>query len=193
LLSLIEPSKEVVCLLNNRLSKYVPVKYWYSGVVHTELVNDERLTAIGLFAEAFQGLTARFAAQLAEHQLALIEFEVLMRLARSPEGALRMTDLSAQTTLTTSGVTRVIDRLSRDGLVCRRACATDRRSWYAVITDEGRQRLDAVLPGHLALIEEWFIGRLDPDQLTAMIGALRTVRDAVRPDATAGSALPSGG
>ena len=69
---------------------------------------------------------------------------------------------------------------------------TDRRSWYAVITADGRKRLDAVLPGHLALIEEWFIGRLDGDQLTAMIDALRTVRDAVRPDATAGSALPSG-
>ena len=161
--------------------------------MHSEWVNDERLTAIGLFAEAYEGLIARFAAQLAEHQLAPIEFEVLMRLARSPEGMLRMTDLSAQTTLTTSGVTRVIDRLNRDGLVCRRACATDRRSWYAVITADGRTRLDAVLPGHLALIEEWFIGRLDRDQLDAMIGALRAVRDAVRPDATAGSALPSGG
>jgi len=81
--------------------------------VHTELVNDERLTAIGLFAEAYEGLAARFAAQLAEHHLAPIEFEVLMRLARSPDGQLRMTDLSAQTTLTTSGVTRVIDRLNR--------------------------------------------------------------------------------
>ena len=92
--------------------------------MHSELVNDERLTAIGLFAEAYEGLAARFAAQLAEHHLAPIEFEVLMRLARSPDGQLRMTDLSAQTTLTTSGVTRVIDRLNRDGLVCRRACPT---------------------------------------------------------------------
>jgi MarR family transcriptional regulator, 2-MHQ and catechol-resistance regulon repressor len=161
--------------------------------MHSELVHDERLTAMGLFAEAYEGLVARFAAQLAPHRLAPIEFEVLMRLARSPEGMLRMTDLSAQTTLTTSGVTRVIDRLSRDGLVCRRACETDRRSWYAVITPDGRERLDAVLPGHLALIEEWFIARLDRHQLDSVIDALRRVRDAVRPDATAGSALPSGG
>ena len=161
--------------------------------MHSELVNDERLTAMGLFAEAFQGLAARFAAQLAEHSLGPVEFEVLLRLARTPGGQLRMTDLSAQTTLTTSGVTRVIDRLERDGLVSRQACPTDRRSWYSVITATGRKRLDTVLPGHLALIDEWFTGQLHPDQLQTVLGALRTVRDAIRPDAAVGSALPSGG
>jgi DNA-binding MarR family transcriptional regulator len=161
--------------------------------VHSELVNDPRITAVGLFGEAFVGLTARFAAQLAEHRLALVEFEVLLRLARSCGGQLRMTDLSAQTSLTTSGVTRVVDRLERDGLVCRQSCASDRRISYATITAAGRQRLDDVLPGHLALIDEWFTGRLRPGELDALLGALRTVRDAVRPDATAGGGLPSGG
>lgn len=153
------------------------------------LVNDERITAIGLFAEAFAGLNARFNVQLAEYQLAPVEFEVLLRLARSPRERLRMTDLSAQTSLTTSGITRVIDRLDRNGLVRREACATDRRSSYAVITSAGRCRLDAVLPGHLALIEEWFTGRLSADQLAAVLGGLRVVRDAVRPDAAAGATM----
>jgi len=74
-------------------------------VVHKELTDDERLTAIGLFAEAFGGLSARFAAQLAEHQLAPVEFEVLLRLSRSPGGQLRMTDLSTQTGITTGSST----------------------------------------------------------------------------------------
>src|SRR5436305_812407 len=162
-------------------------------MVHTELTADERLTAIGLFAEAFLGLSARFGAQLAEHQLAPVEFEVLLRLARSPQGQLRMTDLSSQTSLTTSGVTRVVDRMDRDGLVCREACPSDRRSSYAVITPAGRQRLDEVLPGHLALIQKWFIGVLSPEQLDRMLESLRTIRDAVNPCATAGSSeVPPG-
>lgn len=156
-----------------------------------ELLADERITAIGLFSEAYSGLIGRFAAQFAEHGLAMIEFEVLIRLARSPEGQLRMTDLSAQTSLTTSGVTRVIDRLERDGLVARTACASDRRSMYAVITAAGRQRLNEVVPGHLALVDEWFTGQLDPDELDALLTALRKIRDAVRPGATAGSTLAS--
>lgn len=147
---------------------------------------------MGLFTEAFTGLTARVSEQLASHGVSIVEFEVLIRLARSPQGQLRMTDLAAQTQLTTSGITRVVDRLERTGLVCREACPTDRRSSFAVITDTGRARMEEVLPGHIELIEHWFTGRLTPDQLAQMLDALRVVRDAVRPEATSGAARTAG-
>jgi MarR family 2-MHQ and catechol resistance regulon transcriptional repressor len=155
--------------------------------VTKDLFDDPRITAFGLFAEAFTGLNARFAVQFAEHGLSGVEFDVLIRLARSPGQQLRMTDLAAQTSLSTSGVTRVVDRMERDGLVCRSACPTDRRSWYAVITTSGRVRLAETLPGHLALIEELFTGRLPGQQLDDVLAGLRLVRDAVHPDATAGA------
>jgi len=155
--------------------------------VSTDL-NDPRFTAIGLFAEAYTGLTNRFATQLEEHRVSPVEFEVLIRLARSPNSRLRMTDLAGQTSLSTSGVTRVVDRMERDGLVRREACPQDRRSSYAVITAAGKQRLDEVLPGHLALIQQWFIGLLTPEQLDGMFESLRIIRDAVNPCATAGTA-----
>src|SRR5687767_2681993 len=132
---------------------------------------------------------AKFAAQLAEHKLAMAEFEVLLRLARSPGGALRMSDLAAQTSLTTSGITRLVDRLERGGLVQRVACPSDRRGLLAEITPAGQHRLTAVLPGHVELIDHWLIGRLPPEGLESLLAALRTVRDAVRPDATAGDTV----
>ena len=150
--------------------------------------SDPRFTAMGLFAEAYAGLTTRFAAQFEEHRISPVEFEVLMRLSRSPGQRLRMTDLAAQTSLSTSGVTRVVDRMDRDSLVCRQACPTDRRSSYAVITEAGLARLDEVIPGHLALIQQWFVGQLEPEQLDGLLEALRIIRDAVNPCATAGSA-----
>ena len=154
-------------------------------------LNDPRFTAVGLLNEAVTGLNARFNAQFDEHRLSPVEFEVLMRLARSPGNRLRMTDLAGQTSLSTSGVTRVVDRMDRDGLVGRQACPSDRRSSYAVITEAGLTRLDEVLPGHLALVQQWFIAQLSPDQLTQMLDSLRTIRDAVNPCATAGSDEPS--
>jgi DNA-binding MarR family transcriptional regulator len=157
--------------------------------VTTEL-EDPRLTAVGLFAEAFSGLTSRFSAQFEEHRLSGVEFEVLMRLARSPQKRLRMTDLAGQTSLSTSGCTRVVDRMDRDGLVRREACATDRRSSYAVITEAGQARLDEVLPGHLELVQKWFIGQLTTDQLDQTLQSLRKIRDAVNPCATAGGDDP---
>jgi DNA-binding MarR family transcriptional regulator len=155
--------------------------------MNSDLVNDPRITTMGLFSEAYGGLMARFTAQWAVHRLAPVEFEVLIRLARSPGTRLRMTDLSTQTSLTTSGVTRVIDRLEREGLVYREACPTDRRSSFAVISEAGQQRLAGALPGHLALIEDWFTGLLAPDELAVLLDGLRKIRDAVRPEATAGS------
>jgi DNA-binding MarR family transcriptional regulator len=142
---------------------------------------------VGLLFEAVGGLSAKLDAQYAEHGLARAEFEVLLRIARTPGQAMRMSDLAAQTLLTTSGITRVVDRLERDRLVERRACPTDRRGAFAAITREGLTRLDAALPGHLDLVEKWFTGRLAPTELESLLDALRTIRDGVRPDATAGA------
>src|SRR5262245_8298895 len=102
---------------------------------------------MGLLAETYGGINARHAVQLADFALSLAAVEVLLRLARTPGGALRMTDLAAQTQLTTSGITRVVDRLERGGLVERRACPTDRRGSFANVTAAGLERLDAALPG----------------------------------------------
>ncbi|MFE9193218.1 MarR family winged helix-turn-helix transcriptional regulator [Micromonospora sp. NPDC007208] len=153
----------------------------------TNVFDDPRITAVGLLFEAHAGLSARFNAQLEEHGLSAVEFEVITRLARSPGNQLRMTDLAAQTSLSTSGVTRVVDRMERDGLITRRACPNDRRSSYAVVTAAGMQRLNETLPGHLQMIEQWFTGQLDPEALAALLDGLRRVRDAAHPCATAGS------
>ncbi|GAB3148334.1 MarR family transcriptional regulator [Micromonospora sonneratiae] len=156
--------------------------------MNQDLLDDPRITAIGLLVETYAGLSARFAEQYEEHGLSPVEFEVLTRLARSPSHQLRMTDLAAQTSLSTSGVTRVVDRLERNSLIRRRACPSDRRSMHAVITQAGLDRLTETLPGHLEIIERWFTGLLEPAALDNLLGALRTVRDAVHPEATAGAA-----
>ena len=143
--------------------------------------DDERLTVMGLLAETWTGLVALTSAQLAEHGLDGVEFEVLLRLFRSPAGRLRMTDLAAQTSLTSSGITRLVDRLVQAGSLQRQACTSDRRATYAVITDAGRHRLGAALPGHLELLERWLVGPLSPEALAGFVGTLRVLRDGLRP------------
>jgi DNA-binding MarR family transcriptional regulator len=154
------------------------------------MLDDPRLTAMGLFAEAFTGLHAKIAPTLAAHGISSADFEVLLRLARSPGGRLRMSDLAAQAGLSTSGVTRVVDRLERAALVGRQTCSSDRRVSYAVITGAGEGLLAEVVPPHLDDVQRWFTGLLSVDQLAALLGALRIVRDRVRPEATLGAAGP---
>jgi MarR family 2-MHQ and catechol resistance regulon transcriptional repressor len=123
----------------------------------------------------------------AAHGLSGSDFDTLIRLARSPGRRLRMTDLAAQTSMSTSGITRIVDRLERAGLICRTRCSADRRSCFAVLTDVGAQRLAADAPDIVAAIERWFTGLLTSEQHDAFIAALHIVRDAVHPDATAGA------
>ena len=149
-------------------------------------LDDPRLTAMGLFAETFGGLHAKLAPTLAAHGVSPMEFEVLLRLARSPGGRLRMSDLAAQADLSTSGVTRVVDRLERSGMVRRETCPSDRRGSFAVLTDAGSQRVAEVVPAHVADIDRWFTSALTADQLAGLLAALRVVRERVRPCATAG-------
>lgn len=149
--------------------------------------DDPRLTAMGLLIEVYEGVTAQLDPIHARHGLSGNDFDTLIRLARSSGSRLRMTDLATQTSLSTSGITRIVDRLERQNLVRREACPSDRRSSYAVLTDEGERRLRAVLPPLLKEIDASFTGVLGKKRLDALTDALGVVRDAVRPGALAGA------
>ncbi|MEV4432874.1 MarR family transcriptional regulator [Streptomyces sp. NPDC049555] len=151
-----------------------------------ELFTDPRLTAMGLLLEAHTGLNAKLQPVLDENGVSSLDLNALMRLSRSPGQRLRLSDLAAQTSLSTSGITRLVDRLQRAGLVRRESFPGDRRSTYAVLTDEGADRLVRLLPDYLATIERWYTGLLTPGQLPDFLACLRILRDSVHPEATAG-------
>lgn len=148
------------------------------------LFDDPRLTAIGLLYEAHDGLVARLEPTWKKDGLSALDLNALTRLSRSPGRKLRMTDLAVQTNLSTSGVTRLVDRLERNGFVRREPDPKDRRSSYTVLSAAGATRLARVLPAYLDGVDRWFTGLLDPEQLEALTAALRIVRDAANPEAT---------
>lgn len=157
------------------------------AVPDTTSFDDPRITAMGLLVEVYTGLMDRLSPQLGEHGLSAVDFTVVLRLSRSAGQRLRMSDLAAQTSLSTSGVTRVVDRLAKEGLVVREDCANDRRALYAVLTRDGADRIAGVLPGHLDLLQKWLIDPLDERQLAGLLDGLRIVRDTANPGASAGT------
>ncbi len=147
------------------------------------LLADPRLTTMGLLMETHAGLRAAYEPDLEAHGLTVSAFDVLIRLARSSDQQLRMTELAGQSTLSNSGLTRVVDRLLEAGLVLRRRDAADRRVFYAVLTPAGLQRVLDALPSHLAIIDRTVIEVLDADELAVLERALRKVRAVVKPEA----------
>ena len=142
------------------------------------------LTTMGLFVETYAGLASATGPRLeADHGLSAQWFEVLLRLVRTPGHRLRMSDLAAQTTLSASGLTRVVDRLEAAGLVARAACPSDRRGSYAVLTDAGEARIVDAVPGHVAQLTELLERALDTAEIATLTTLLRRLRDAVNPEA----------
>src|SRR5690242_2792358 len=73
-------------------------------------------------------------ALVAAHGISVKEFDVLITLFNAPKGKLRMTELGERVVLSASGVSHLVTRLERDGLVCRSADPKDRRSFFAELT-----------------------------------------------------------
>jgi DNA-binding MarR family transcriptional regulator len=132
----------------------------------------EQLAAWRTFLRAHSSLTRRLEADLlAEHGLPLASYDVLVQLVEAPDRRLRMTELADRVLLSRSGLTRLVDRLEREGLVRREAVESDARGLFAVLTDAGYQRLRTASRTHLRGIDEYVVGRLTAGEL-AQLGAL---------------------
>src|SRR5271165_72166 len=134
----------------------------------------DRITLAGLVFETALGLRRAVGPSLERQcELAGQEFEILIRLARTPGGRLRMSDLATQTALTPSGLTRAIDRLSTAGLVSRHACPEDRRGAFAGLTPAGEERMREALDLHRNQLAELLDGALDPEEELVLVTMLR--------------------
>jgi DNA-binding MarR family transcriptional regulator len=118
---------------------------------------------------AHSALTRELDAELrAEHGLPLSSYEVLLRLGTAPDGSMRMSALADSVLLSRSGLTRLVDRLARAGLVERRDCEEDARGLLAVITDDGRELFARARSTHLAGVRRLFLDRFSADEQRAL-------------------------
>lgn len=113
--------------------------------------------------------------------LPLTWYDVLVQLYEAPERRLRMQELADAVLLSKSGITRLVDRMERDGLVSRRRCADDRRGTFAELTDAGHQRLRATAPAHLEGVQRYFTSLLDDEEARTLTTLLGRVVQAATP------------
>ncbi|NND01681.1 MAG: MarR family transcriptional regulator [Acidimicrobiia bacterium] len=133
-----------------------------------DVLLDERITSFGLFVEANRRVMRTVEASLRKnHELTLVEFEALVRLARSDDHHMSMSAIAEQMVLTSGGATRLVDRLVGNGLVERVGCPSDRRVLWAKITPTGLDRLRAAMQTHLGDLEKhYFAGMSTKDRST---------------------------
>ncbi|HVC06973.1 MAG TPA: MarR family transcriptional regulator [Solirubrobacterales bacterium] len=97
-------------------------------------------------------------------------YDVLATLADAPEERMRMGDLAEVLVITRGGLTKLVDRLVRAGLLERTFCETDRRVSYATLMPGGSELLEEMRPVVIAELRVAFSAKLS-------VGEARTLRD----------------
>jgi DNA-binding MarR family transcriptional regulator len=134
-----------------------------------ESLSEGELRAWRGLLRAHACLAKRLDAELErEHGLPMTSYEVLHHLDDAGAGRMRMCDLAEQAQLSRSGLTRLVDRLERDGLLERCSCDHDARGSYACLTDLGRERLAQARTTHLGVVREHFFSRFSELELGAL-------------------------
>jgi DNA-binding MarR family transcriptional regulator len=127
------------------------------------LLNSDELGAWRGLLRLHSRLTKALDADLIrEHGIPLSSYEVLLFLADSPGGRMRMAELADGVLLSRSGLTRLVDRMEREGLLRRERCQDDARGFWAIITDDGRALFQRARATHLDGVRELFLEKVSP-------------------------------
>jgi DNA-binding MarR family transcriptional regulator len=138
----------------------------------------EQLAVWRAFLRSHATIVRALEAELsASGELPLASYDVLVQLIESDEHRLRMTELADRVLLSRSGLTRLVDRLERDGLVVREPFPDDARGMYAVITDVGIARLREATGVHLPGVVRHFVSAFSPAELHQLGSLLERLAD----------------
>lgn len=134
--------------------------------------------------EAWGALTRTHAAIVGRLQEALAAsdfpplpwYEVLATTADAPEQRMKMGELAEAMVITRGGLTKLVDRLIKAGLMERTFCETDRRVSYATLLPAGHDLLNEMRPVVIAELKIAFAANLSDRQADELRTTLERVR-----------------
>ena len=128
------------------------------------------------FIKAYGVVIEQIERELAEAGLPPLGwYDVLLELSVAPNCRLRMHELARAVVLSRSGLTRLVDRLEKAGLLRREPDPADRRGSFAVLTDEGTAIRERMWPVYARGIAEHFGKHLEDEEAKTLTRALKRV------------------
>ena len=125
-----------------------------------------------VLSRAQVAIEAHAAAHAARHGLTLTEFGIMEALFH--RGPMLLGEVQRRILVSSGGITYLVDRLERKGLVERRECPEDRRARYAALTPKGQTLIAEIFPEHARALEHALAG-LDEAEKDTAARLLRTL------------------
>src|SRR4051812_20035296 len=158
------------------------MKSCYSGDM-SEVLSEEQLRVWRGFITAHAAVIRRIERDLAAAGvIPLTWYDVLIELYEAPDRRMRLHELADAIVLSRSGLTRLLDRLERAGLILREVAEADRRGAYAVLTDAGIDAMRRAWPVYARGIKAYFARHLQSEEHAILLAALERVVARTRAD-----------
>jgi DNA-binding MarR family transcriptional regulator len=138
-------------------------------------IPEDQLATWRAFLRAHSTMLRRISLDLEDAGLPQLPwYDVLAALRDAPDRRLRQVELAERVLLSNSGMSRLLDRIEKAGLVERVACPSDRRSFHIGLTPEGEAMLERMWPVYARGIAEDFLPALgsNPCEVRATLEAV---------------------
>ena len=134
---------------------------------------DPRGEAWTALCRAHAGVAGRLQEALTDAGLPpLAWYEVLDVVAGAPDRQLKMGEIASALVISRGGLTKLVDRLVKAGLLERVFCETDRRVSYAALTPSGQEVFAEMQPIVIGELRAAFTQSLSARQAAALRDAL---------------------
>lgn len=150
------------------------------GKVTRWLSEDEQLSWRA-WLEMTRLLPEQFNRELTKnHELSLPDFEILIQLSEAPDRRLRMSELADSALSSRSRLSHACDRIEKNGFIVREPCEDDRRGFWAVLTDQGWEKIGIAAAGHVESVRYHLVDLLSPTEFSELGRIARKVSEHVQ-------------
>ncbi len=144
-------------------------------------IDEFHLAAWRAFLTAHAAVIHNIEEDLAHAQrVPLGSYDVLLTLSEASDHRLRMYEIAERVVLSRSGLTRLVDRLEKEGLLYRARCGEDRRGAYAVLSDKGLEALRQAWPIYAHGIQKNFASLLSDEEARVLTQVFERVNEKAR-------------
>lgn len=146
----------------------------------TRWLNPREMKAWRSYIIASRRLLEALETDLDGHDLSMADYEVMAQLSEAPGRRMRMSELADLAMISKSRLSHRMKVMEKAGWIKREECSTDRRGYWAVMTEKGWKAIVAAAPDHVASVRKRFIDQLSVKEQEIITSTFTSLTDELR-------------
>jgi DNA-binding MarR family transcriptional regulator len=140
-----------------------------SAIAEPRWLDAREQAAWRAFLDMHTRLNARLNREMQDEcGMSIADFSVLVQLSEHEGSRMRVLELARSLRWEKSRLSHQLTRMGQRGLIERSNCSEDRRGAFVVLTDAGREAVEAAAPRHVESVRRYLFDGLTGEQVDAL-------------------------